>query len=387
MKNSYRIVDYSELGLPCIEVSGDQFHYQDLYELVGCNRYMTTFQLKVDSESYKEFGSEVLGVIHYDATSLKVLKNSLVDGTEITKNKIRIDSADCSFSLKQKGDCKYRGINVDDIEHISFLPYKREAEKYETGEKKVPDIVTIKVNCSGMDADILKQNYLVSKLNSGDKLIQYEKEQLVGITLAFNGGRIDSRILEHLGFCEDDLKSNLNIWNQLYHVKKRRGQLTDIDKKNYSEVKSVLSMEKTLKLVREMSLSLSGIKKFEDESKINALKEIYESVINFSPSILMHGKFQVYWDVDSYIHIVLRHVKKYQVGNYENKTPFPYKTKDLKSLMEKVIQQVEEELKHHLSQETGKNFTRQGKMAIFYNGDHYHLRINADGRVTQFHVA
>jgi hypothetical protein len=238
-----------------------------------------------------------------------------------------------------------------------------------------------------MDVDIMQQNYLASKLNSGNKLIQYEKEQLVGITLAFNGGSIDSRILKHLGFCENDIKNNLNIWKQLYQVKERRGQLTEIDIKNYSEVKSSLSSQKILKLVKELSFSLSGVKKFEDESKINAIKEVYKSIENFSPTILLHGEFQVYWDVDSYIHIALRHVKEYQVGNYENKTPFPYKVDDLKSLIEKVIQQVEEELEQHLSQEPDTDFARHGKMAIFYNGDHYHIRINAEGRLTQFHVA
>jgi hypothetical protein len=133
MNCSYRIVDYSEFGLPYLEVYGDQFHYQDLYEIVGCNHYMTTFTLKVGSKSYREFGAEILGVIHYDAKSLTLLKESLINGTEIAKAKIRIDSAGHSFSLRQKGDCKYRGINIDDIKHISFLPYKREIEEYDTG--------------------------------------------------------------------------------------------------------------------------------------------------------------------------------------------------------------------------------------------------------------
>ena len=69
---------------------------------------------------------------------------------------------------------------------------------------------------------MLHQNYLISKVNSGINLVQYEKEQLIGITLAFNNGRIDSRILKHLGFNENDLKENLNIWRQIYEVKERR---------------------------------------------------------------------------------------------------------------------------------------------------------------------
>ena len=384
MRNHYRIVDHSELGIPCIEIYGDLFHYQDLYEIVGCNQYMTTFQMKVDSESYEEFGPTVLGVIHYDYKGLKALESSLVNGTEVAKTRVRIDSPDRGLSLQQKGDLKYRGLKVSDIEQISFLPYKREVEKHETGEKKVPDIIKIEVDCSGMDVDILNQNYLASKINSGTKLVQYEKEQFIGITLAFNDGRIDSRILKHLGFDEHDLKDNLNIWNQLYQVKERRGQLSELDEKNYREVKSILSLEKMIKAVKE--LAISGLGNCEGESEKIILREIFESIKAFSPSILLHGENQVYWDVDSYIHIALRHVKDYQVGNYKDKTPFPYKVGDLKSLIEKVLQRVEDELEQHLSQESGNDFTRHGKMAIFYNGDYYHLRINAEGRLTQFHV-
>lgn len=384
MRNNYRIVDYTELGIPSIEVYGNQFHYQDLYEIVGSKHFMTTFQLKVDSESFKEFGSTVLGVINYDHKSLKALESSLVNGAEIAKTRVRIDSPERELSLKQKGDLKYRGLVVSDIEQISFLPYKKEVEKHETGEKKVPDIIEIEVDCSGMDVDILNQNYLSSKINSGTNLIQYEKEQFIGITLAFNDGRIDSRIIKHLGYDEHDLKDNLNIWKQLYEVKERRKQLTDVDYKNYREIKSILSLEKMTKAVKE--LTNSGLSDFEDESEKVILREIFESIETFLPSILLHGENQVYWDVDSYIHIALRHVKDYQLGIYKDKTPFPYKVIDLKTLIEKVLHQVEDEIKQHLSQGLGNDFTRHGKMAIFYNEDHYHLRINSEGRLTQFHL-
>jgi hypothetical protein len=384
MRNQYRIVDYSELGLPCIEVYGGQFHYQDLYEIIGCNHYMTTFQLKADSESYEEFGPTVLGIIHYDSKSLKALESSLVNGTEIAETRVRIDSADRDHALQQKCDLKYHGLKIADIGHIAFFPYKKESKKYETGEKKVPDVVEIKSDCSGVDVDMLNQNYLASKINSGTKLIQYEKEHFIGIMLGLNEGCIDSRILKHLGFDEDDFKKNLYIWNQMYQVKERRGQLSAVDEKDYREIKSILSLEKMLKGVKE--LALSGINSWEGESTKIILREIFESINAFTPSILLHGKNQVFWDIDSYIHIALRHVKDYQVGNYKNKTPFSYKPKDLESLIEKVLWQVADELKQHLSQESGNDFTRHGKMAIFYNGDHYHLHINGEGRLIQFHM-
>jgi len=384
MKNEYKVIDYTDLGLPSIEVYGDQFHYQDLYELVGKNQFMVTFNLRKGSESFNEYGGSILGVIYYDRKSLDALEESNVSEREVAITKIRVDSPHIELTEEKRGDLKYSGINVDDIESISFLPYKRETEAYETGEKKIPDIIEIEVDSSGVDVDVINQNYLVSKHNSGTTLIQYEKEQLIGITLAFNNGRIDSRILNEFGFTEDDLKANLNIWMSLYKVKERRNQLIDVDKKNYGEIRNILSLEKFTKVLKELGAAEMPRSWSDSESLI--LKKIFKSVEEFSPSILMHGEKQVYWDLDSYIHIALRHLKDHQLGSFSLKTPFPYRSNDLKSLIEKVLSRIEEEIRQYLISSPESDFTRHGKMAVFYNGDHYNLRINPEGRLTQFHM-
>ena len=383
MRNNYQIIDYSELGLPTMEVVGEIFHYQDLYELVGKNQFMTTFKLTEGSASYLEYGDSVLGVIFYDRKTLDFLEASFQAAHEVNKQKIRIDSPCRELNEEKKGDLKYRGITVEDIASISFLTYKRESEIYETGEKKVPDIIEIEVDCSDFDADVLNQNYLVSKLNSGTKLVQYEKEQLIGITLAFNNGRIDSRVLKEFCFTEEDLKTNLNIWINLYKVKERRKQLTEVDKKNYAEVKGILSLDRFNKILKEFTNA--GIAGSLKDSESENLKKIFVAVEDFSPSILMHGKRQIYWDIDSYIHIALRHLKDYQIGHFKLKTKFSYRTEDIKSLIEKVLQRIESEIEDYFSSEKTVDFIRHGKMAVYCNGDHYHLRINKDGRIIQFH--
>jgi hypothetical protein len=384
MRNTYKIIDYQNLGLPSIEVFGENFHYQDLYELVGKEQYMTTFQLRKNSESYREYGVSVLGVIYYDRKSIDKLNKSLVDKNEVQEVKIRVDCPSLDMSSTKKCNLKYKGINVADIENISFLPYKRKIEKHETGEKKIPNVIEIEADLSGTDVDILNQNYLVSKNNHGTNLILFEKEQLIGITLAINNGRIDKRILKHFGFNENNLKTNLNIWMSLYKVKERRNQLSDIDNKQYSEIKEIISIEKFAMVTKE--ILNAGLMESISEAEKDILRKIFKSVEDFSPSILLHGKNQVYWDLESYLHIALRHLKNYQLGNFQNKTPFPYRADDLESLIEKVLRQVEDEIEQYFLEKPTNDFTRHGKMAIFFNGDHYHLRINREGKLKQFHM-
>ncbi len=110
MRNSYRITDYRDLGLPIIEVTGPQFHYQDLYEMVGQNQFMTTFELRKGSATHSEYGCSVLGVIFYDRKCLDSLESSFQTGVEIAKQRICINSPCRELSEEKKGDLKYEGL-------------------------------------------------------------------------------------------------------------------------------------------------------------------------------------------------------------------------------------------------------------------------------------
>lgn len=364
----------------------DQYHYQELYQLIGKNQFVTTFELKIDSEAYNEYGCSVLGVIHYDKKELNELENACNSGMLVTNNKVRIDTPPSEkMDINKKKRLKYQGVDIQDIERISYFPFSREIEKYDTGEKKIPNIIEIEADLDGIDADVLNQNYLVMKHNRGTKLIQYEKEQLVGITLAFNNGSIDSRILNEFGFTEENIKSNYNIWVNYYKVKENRKQLTEADQKNYSEINNILFLEKFTKVIKE--LNIADISKSSSETIAPVLNEIVTVVKDFSPSILLHGENQVYWDVDSYIHITLRHLKDFQLGSFKTKTHFSYKAKDLESLIKQVLGTISTEIEHYFHLNEIRDFTRHGKMAIVYNGDHYHTRINRQGKLIQFHMA
>lgn len=380
----YKFIDYTVIGIPTIEVYGENFHYQDLYELVGKNQYMTTFDLKNNTKSFENYGNSIVGVIYYDKKSLDNLEMYLNLSKEIIEDKICIKSPSSeNISIEKNKMLKYQGIDIRDISKISFLVYSKEIEIYETGEKKVPNIIEIETDLSDIDVDILLQNYLIMKYNRGTKLIQYEKEQLIGITLAFNEGIIDSRILKEFGFSKNSIENNLNMLLSYYKVKENRNLLTETDKKHYLEIKDIIYLEKLTKFLKE--LAKAKITKYSDEINNSIFSEIFSAIETFDSSILMHSKRQIYWDVDSYIHILLRHMKDYQVGIFKDKTPFQYKEKDLKLLIEQVLTSIRKEIEHHF-QNTNKIFTRHGKMAVFYNGDHYHLRINEEGKLIQFHM-
>ena len=58
----------------------------------------------------------------------------------------------------------------------------------------------------------------------------------------------------------------------------------------------------------------------------------------------------------------------------------------MKSIIGKVIQRVDAEIEDYLGSNPAGDFTRNGKMGVEYNKDHFNLRINKKGKLNQFHT-
>jgi hypothetical protein len=384
MKNKYEIICYKEI--PFVEVFGEIFNYSDLYELIGKDNYMATFIFKENSKALKQYGKNVTGIIFYSKNEFNDLKDN--DGS-IIKNepdKFYIDSPFYEMGQKKREELKYyEGILVSDIKSISFRSVKRKNKYHDSGEKIVPNVIYIPYeDDKRTDVDILYQNYIASKLNSGTELIQYEKEKFIGITLGINNGRIDSRILTHLGFNIESVKICSNIWYFIYKTKERRKTITDEEKIKLNDLIFIRLGKNIEKLFHE--IKRSGVKMGELSKSSQPLLTVIQALENFEPSILLYGRKQIYWDIDSYIHIVLRHIKQLQIGNFKNKSSFPYKFEDLEILIEQVLRKIEDEVKRHFDERPGIDFKRVGKMSVLFNNDYYCIQIDKEGRLITMYL-
>ena len=379
LKNEYQITNFTNLGFPGFYVRGENFCSEDLYELAGQHGFMTTVDFKVRAPSYTEFGESLTGVILYTPDETKEFAPS-----DMLKLRCFIHDGIQPEILKR---LKNIGVPISDIQSICFLPFTRKQEFHQTGEKKVPNIVRIPLEDNEarvIDLKKLEQSFLVMKNNKGVCLADFEKEKLIGITLAFNDRCIDSRILSHFGFAKETVMANINVRQNYYDTKMHLGTLSDDDMREYKDIKEIIRIERITKLFNE--IIKSGARPYELGSFKTIFQEVAEAVIAFKPRILLHGKMQVYWDVDSYIHFTMRHYKKYQLGRYKGKTPLSYKIEELEILIEQVLKIIKEEYHSQIILAPKKDFTRKGKMAIEFNGNHYALQIAPDGRLERFHA-
>lgn len=91
--------------------------------------------------------------------------------------------------------------------------------------------------------------------------------------------------------------------------------------------------------------------------------------MKFRPERLLQIKYNVYWDIDSFYHIYLRHVKEIKVeGNSSTKSIIPYKYEEIKRLIDQVLKSIKDEIKDHFSKGKRKRFFRSGERSVYYNG-------------------
>ncbi len=74
------------------------------------------------------------------------------------------------------------------------------------------------------------------------------------------------------------------------------------------------------------------------------------------------------------------------MGSFRAKTPIPYRYSELQTLVEQVLAQIGDEIREHFERpEVRLPFGRHGKIAVFFHGDYYYIKIDPQGRLVSFH--
>lgn len=376
----YKTTSFTYLGFPSVEVEGSCFHMQDLHEMIGRAGYMTTFVFRQDSEACRVYGQVVTGTLANDYHKVRYLDGlNPVEPPELSV--LRIDASDRLLSVDQKKLLKYRGVALGDLAMISFLPCSRPVERHSSGEKVIPNVVHIEADLSEVDESKLIISYLVSKNNTNYQLIQFEKEKLVGTMLGLYGS-IDKRIANHFGFDAASLQSNVNVALAQIRAKLKHHGLTGAEEKVRGELLEIKRTEAFIAMASE--LAKADLDNTVTDKIQQTLRDLFQAAIEFEPEVLLPIKRQVFWDLKSYVHIALGHIKEFQLGKHQSKTSLPYKSKDLSGLIQKVLDSIADEIELHFRTQSG-SFRRSGKMSVFFNGDYFNLIIDDNGRLEQFH--
>lgn len=380
MIGHYIVTDLYSFGVPGVDVEGAEFYLKDLNEMIGRERNMTSFMFRSNSSAKARYGEMVTGVLF----------NNVETGTSVDPpqhysdpNILRIESYDSALTIEQRKSLKYKGVPIAELLKISYATFSREFERHPSGKKVVPNIVLVELEMPKVDVEKFQLSYFTMKHNDGVELIQFEKELFIGTMLGMRNYVIDRRILKAFGFGQGSILKNTNVCLAALNAKASRTPLSKDELETKANCEVIKLTQAVGHVLAEFEKAKIAEKTFGLDSDV--AKRIYANAIKFKPAILLHGKKQVYWDLPSYLHIVMRHVETYQVGTFMEKSVLPYELEDLKDLIKKVLGRVQEEIELHYAS-SSKPFIRSGAMAILFNGDYFIVRIDPDGRLNQFYI-
>lgn len=377
-------------GLPTFfEFYGPDFFAEDLYEIAGSFDYVVTFVFKHGSDSYIKFGEMVTGSIFYPKGEREQIEEHIRDRKEYTNQIIKLEVICFSDINKEVADkLKYEGFPCTDLSSLSFVKFSSFSPYKSSVIKKIPNIIKIPVSSeylTKINFDIISNNLIVSKVKSGTILIDEERAEYVGNYLARHNNEIDLELLKMFGYDEKSANNDKTITYHYLVSKERRNCISESEKQYLSNLKNEIYMNNLNLLANELT---SGFKTGEPIiSPKNKMEFILKALKIFRPKVLYPIKRQIWWDLQSYLHIVFRHVKDFQFGKYQDKTPFPYELVELESLIIIIIESILDEIKNHFSNPSQeKTFYRTGKMCVYYNGDYYSIRICPNGRLETIYV-
>lgn len=363
---------------------------ENIYETFGQFDMVATFYFKRGTEASDKYGDHITGVIEYTFKERKNLENTIskceYKGTEgIIKVRYLNYDRDEEFA---KNLIK-NGFSTNDIEEIDYLPWERNNKFIDDNkEKKVPNILEISIddipNIENSNPDDIWMRLFENRLQDNEDLLYTEQCEYVGMLLAYTDGKIPPNIKDCCGIGLDEIQNNSIVYRQYLKSKER---------------KSGLTKEERVKLIDlELSNSLKNIKVFDNELvkafgksfDVRENQKLYDflrtEVLKFRTERLLQIKYNVYWDIESFCHVYLRHVKETKVeGNSSTKSIIPYKYKEIKRLIDQVLKSIQDEIIDHFSKGERKRFFRSGERSVYFNGHYYCIYISKKGRLESFY--
>lgn len=338
-----------------------------------------------DSEAYKTFGRILLGTFYYTQDERKSMQKATHEQPfKPTDGYIKFIPSDVpkELSPELKEGLDKKGILNSDIEIIGSLDVPRRNRYTTEGEREIQNRLVIEFDTGGMTADQMKLGYLRMKIRSDAPLIVEEWEQYVGLEEYHNVENL--KALEKNSKLPDGLNEKTTRYFFL-DTKFQHGELSPEEMKEYEELQTERSKDKAKILVAELKRSDENMKDLAIHYK-DRLKQIFWTTVGFETEVLLPYKFPIWWNLEKFLHIYLRHVKETVIGdrNVGRRSLFRYSFRDVRRIVSAVIEQCYDDIERHFEQGNTNNFRRQGSRAVYYDGVYYRFQIQPSGLIEMF---
>lgn len=358
------------------------FSIEDVYKLVGQHdSSYCSVEFFPGTTAYKKYGESAHGLVWYKKKDREALDIVIATNNYQRNNgTIYLDSGSQDKNLNHA--LQYEGFEASDIKALYRVGGEKSKVYKQPGIKEIPSTINIKID-SNFDVIAAQQYVLGGYLKMGyslpfhDLIIYYRnlflfypeqiKEEEINLYLR---NQNKTTYAEEADYLIHDIKVHEKIANE-EEFKHWSDLLKSRSEKRMDYIKQHLGISS--KVIDNMILN--------DTKKYMTL---FQSTWMFETETLEYlgPKACIYWDFERFIHIFLRHNPDFFIpaSTKGQGTHFQYNFQDIFRVAKIVLQQLRDDINSKLN--SGKPFVVNGH---YYNGNHYQIRIDPDGKLMQFH--
>lgn len=359
-----------------------------LYMLAGRTDDVCTLHLREGSESYEKYGPRITVVFVYTHNERKLLENDEkgLDNEPNIKAKLLVP---LSGNRGDGGsDLEREGIPVKNIESIMALHYTPPNNIYRSKEKRILNVLEVPFEASANGDDILWcYEFLCRQKKDGVGLMpEYENEYLACKYVLEK----DNLTTEERGiiYNENGKVGNPDVAYHILFWRKAAGVISEKESRIFNDLKQKRNLERVEMLDKELKKIGIPFHKFCKDYPAQA-QFVYTKLQTFNDrSFNTTGKFPLYMDFRSFVHIYLGHVDVMNMGSQmAKKDKFQLQEKDVLLMIDHVMHELNNDYQVYRAANPQGKFIRRGEQAYYCQGDYYEVYVDKNGRLESFYKA
>jgi hypothetical protein len=361
-----------------------RYSVEDIYKLVGREDKTAGITFRIGSESHEYFGSFITVIFTYTQSEREELDERVQDENNKTSGRIRAKHLAGDLTEAQINRLGTEGIATDDIIEILYFkaPEKNTFHSKEKRKIKIFEIQSYPLP-KGRDYDWM-YGFKKELAERGIGMCPAERNFYLAGKYYYEPDNLTKSEVNEI-YQDGNFMSELVEWEYL-SIKLFREEITNEEKARLGELIGKRKKQHYQILDNYLKQAGSSLKKLAKENLEQAV-DLFIKVSDFRERRLnVTGKQPIYIDIDSYLHIYMRHVEDFKItDHFEDKDNFQWSEEDVFSVMRHVIEETNEEIQVHFEKFPNNRYSRYGKQSVYYQGDYYTFHIEQTGRVSTFH--
>lgn len=361
------------------------FSQEQLYLYGGRLDSVFTLSLRENTDDYRKYGDTTTVCFIYNRNERNALEknSSALNNHPCIKAKLLCpNEKQCENAVEEMQKV---GIRTENIVEIIVAPSTQRNNTFPSKEKRTPKIMKIPFNTLGKGRDIGWMYVFFKRLKEeGIGLMPEDKAQYLAFRYILEPELMSEEekkeTFDKEGMMNHAVMFHLLSWKQDAEIitEDEKSLLFNLKKDRINERRTLL--EHTL---NNMGLSLSRFMQDYPQQAILIFEKIDKfHDINFNVS----GKYPLYMNFESLLHIYFRHTDEMNISpQFADRDKFQVEEKYVLMVMNIVMRVLNDEYQAFKTKNPEGRFFRSGEMAYYYNGDYYHVSVNANGCISTFY--